>query len=141
MRRVDVVLESDRDAVERTAHTTLGALLVESVRLCERVGVDRDRRVHALLIEGDAQEVSLDQCTRGEVPFLHRALHLGDGRLDDVEALPAGVKRRAGREQRSQQSGGEQTAGTILEHGCPSTTHDPNPLGVGPQSLEARVSG
>ena len=100
---MDIVFERDRNAVERTAHAPLGALLVESVGLGERIGVDRDHRVYALLIKSDAQEVGLDQSTGGDTPFLHRALHFRDARLDDVETLPSGLRRRAGPQRRSQQ--------------------------------------
>ena len=120
--------------MEWTAHATLGALLVEPVRLLERVGVDRDRRVDTLLIEGDSQEVGLDQSTGGNTPFLHRALHLEDGCLDDVEAFSPSLGRRAGRKRRSQQASDEQKGGTSLEYGhglAPSRS--PNVTSVCPE--------
>ena len=71
--------------MEWPAQTTLGALAVEPVGLDERVGVHRDRRVDTLLVEGDANEVGLDQLAARDPSFLHGALHLGDRGLDDVE--------------------------------------------------------
>ena len=116
-----VVLERNRNAVERSAHATVGPLTVESVRLRECVGVDGDRGVHALLVEGDAQEVGLDQFARGDATVGHRTLHVGDGRLDHVEGLDRGVARlgvrvyRARRDEHRNQGGRDHQGRAALE--------------------------
>ena len=56
--RVDVVLERDRDAVQRTAHFARRALAVALVGLLERARVDRDRRVQPVLVDRDARRAT-----------------------------------------------------------------------------------
>ena len=82
---VDVVLERHRDAVERAAQLALRAFTIELVGLLERLGIDGQRRVQAILVHRDPHQVLLDQLTGGHLAFRHRRLHLRNRRLDDRE--------------------------------------------------------
>ena len=94
---VDVVLERDRDAVQRAAHLALRALAIESFRFPQRVAIHRDRRVQLVLVERDALEVLADQFPRSDAPLFHGGPHLWDGRLDDARpAAPVGRARQPG---------------------------------------------
>ena len=90
--RVDVVLERDRDAVQRPAHLPGLALGVEPIGLGQRPGVHRQRRVDALFVERDALQVLLDQLSGRDPPLGHRLLHVGDAGFDHGE----GRRRRGG---------------------------------------------
>ena len=107
--------------MERPADPPLGALRVEPVRLREGVGVDRDRRVHALFVQSDAKQVRLDQLPRRDPPLLHRPLHLGDGRLDHVESLLPVLDRARGEEPRQEDRGKHE--GRTRSHVRPRCRH------------------
>ena len=81
----DVVLEGHRDAVEWTANAAGGALSIERIGLCKRIGIDGDGGVQAILVETDANQVLRDDLARGDAAFLHSRLHLGDGGGLDLE--------------------------------------------------------
>ena len=85
--RVDVVLERDRNAVQRAADLALRALAVALVGFLQRVGIDRERGVEAIFVERDARQVLLHEIARRRAPLLHRLAQVGDRRLDDVERL------------------------------------------------------
>ena len=106
VRRVDVVLQRDRDAVQRSADAPLGTLAVERVGFLQRFRVDGDGRVEQVLVLGDAREVLLHDLVRGEASRLHRRLHVGDAGLEDVEA--GGFGGSAGRLLRRQHAAEEQ---------------------------------
>ena len=63
-----VVLQPDRDAVQRTAHLALRALAVALVGELQRVRVHRDRGVQPVLVHRDAREVLLDDLMRRTRP-------------------------------------------------------------------------
>ena len=86
-RRLDVVLQRDRDAVQRTANLSLRALAIALVGDLERLRVDRDRRVQRVLVQRDAHQILLDDLPRRDAAGLHRGLHLGNRRFDDGEGL------------------------------------------------------
>ena len=113
VRGVDVVLERDRDAMQRTAHLARPALAVEGVGLVEGARIDRDRGVDPVFVEGDAQQVLRHQLARGDPPGGHRRLHLRNRRLDDLERF-ACPRRRAGREQ-CEQEGPKPSTGMRLD--------------------------
>ena len=85
VRRVDVVLERYRNAVQRTAYLTGCALGIEAFGICERVRIDRDRRIQEILVERDTCQVLLDERSRCRSALGHCALHLGDRGFNDVE--------------------------------------------------------
>jgi hypothetical protein len=87
---VDVVLERDRDPVQRPAQLALGALAVALVGLLERIGIDRDHGVQPVLVERDALQRLPHQLARCHAALLHRRAHLGDRRLDDAERRGGG---------------------------------------------------
>ena len=70
--RVDVVLERDRDPVQRSADASAGALAVERVGDRERVRVHRDDGVQPVLVERDAREVLQHDLARGRALLLER---------------------------------------------------------------------
>ena len=82
---VDVVLERHRDAVERAAQLALRAFTIELVGLLERLRIDGQRRVQAILVHPDPHQVLLDQLAGGHLAFCHRRLHLRNRGLDDRE--------------------------------------------------------
>jgi hypothetical protein len=53
---VNVVLERDRDAVQRTPHATQPTLAVAFVGLLERARVHVDGRVQTILVESDPHQ-------------------------------------------------------------------------------------
>jgi hypothetical protein len=82
---MDVVLERDRDPVERTPHPAPCALDVEAVRLLHRIGIEGDHTVESALIGGDSVQIHLHQLLRVDAMRLERMLNLGNGRLDELE--------------------------------------------------------
>ena len=56
-RRVDVVLQRDRDPVQRSADPSLRALAIALVSELECLRIDRDRRVQLVLVGADAHQV------------------------------------------------------------------------------------
>ena len=107
---VDVVLQRDRDAVQRTAQLAGGALAIERVGLLERARVDDDRRVQAILVGAEPHQILTDERARRQPARRHRRAHLRDRRFDDVKRFePAAVPARARRlrRQRDGEDGGE----------------------------------
>ena len=84
---LDVVLDGDRNAVQRPADVSLLALAIALVGLFERIGVHGDRRVQLVLIRGDAREALQHELSRGDPSGPQRLLHLRNGRFDDAEWL------------------------------------------------------
>ena len=88
---LDVVLQRDRNAVQRSANLSGRALAIALVRFLQRIRIDGDRRVQLVLIRGDADEVLQHELVRGDAPVFQRGLHVGDAGLDDVERFAASV--------------------------------------------------
>jgi hypothetical protein len=116
---VDVVLDHDRNAVHRAAHAAGLALGVELVGDRERVGVQFDDRVHALVDRRDPGQVPLGERACGEPSVAHRLLHGADRHLLEVD----GRGLRAGDERHGERGGGgeagdlqEIAAGEIVRH-------------------------
>ena len=89
---VDVVLDEDRDAVQRPAHALAFALGVERVGNRQRVGIeldDRPQRRTAAIDRLDARGVQLDEPPRGVAAGRHRLLQLGDRRFVELECAGA----------------------------------------------------
>ena len=82
---VNVVLEGDRNAVQRSADLARLMLPIETIGLFERLRVDRDHRVQLVVVERDALQVLLDHVTRAGSAVQHRLLQFGNCRLDDGE--------------------------------------------------------
>jgi hypothetical protein len=59
--------ERDGNAVQRAANLALRALAIERIGLVERLRIDRQRRVEAVLVHRDADQILLDQLPRGEL--------------------------------------------------------------------------
>ena len=70
--------------MERAAHVTGPALLVERLGEGLRVGIEFDDRVEAGIDDGDARLVFLDERLRGETPARHLRLQLRDGDLFEL---------------------------------------------------------
>ena len=90
---MNVVLERDGDAVQRTADFAGGALAVALVGFLEGLRVDGDDGVELVLVRGDADERLLDEAVRGDAAVAQSGLHLRDGGLDDAERLGLGLLR------------------------------------------------
>ena len=99
---VDVVLERDRDAVQRPADLAGGALAIERVGLFQRLVVDGDDGVDRVFVHRDAREVLRDDLARGGASLLHRRLHLGNRGFHDRER---GTGRFGGRRRRGRAGG------------------------------------
>jgi hypothetical protein len=82
---VDVVLESDRDAVERASDSPGAPFAVALVGVGERTRVDRDRCVQPIFIGRDSQERLGDNVSRRGATLFHGEPHLIDRCLDDGE--------------------------------------------------------
>jgi hypothetical protein len=83
---VDVVLDDDRDPVQRTARPLRLALLVERAGDRQRLGVGlADRpQVRPLAIDlVDPRQVQLDELPRRVAALGHPVLQLGDGRFGE----------------------------------------------------------
>jgi hypothetical protein len=104
---VDVVLERDRDAVQRSAELALRALAIERVGLGERVRIDGQCGVEPIFVHRNPDQVLLDQLARGDLLLRHRLHHLRDGRLDHGEAplLPLHAERECRHQQRENEGG------------------------------------
>ena len=84
----DVVLDQDRDAVQRAARSPALALRVEPVGDRERVGVDLEHAVQRRpdpVDRLDAREVFVDERPGGLPSRLHPLLQVGDRRLLEIE--------------------------------------------------------
>ncbi len=84
---MNIVLQCDGYAVERATDATLLALAVEALGFRHRIGIYADAGIQAVLVKGDAHQVSLHEIPRRQAPFTHRALHIRDACLHDVEGL------------------------------------------------------
>lgn len=84
-RRVDVVLDDDRDAQQR-AVVALPTSLVSRPRIGERRGADGDDRVQLRVQLLDPVQVELGQLDRRESVTVHERLELRDGRRVDVDS-------------------------------------------------------
>ena len=119
VRRVDVVLQRDWNAVQRAPHLAGRALAIAFVGILQRVGVDVDRGAEHRLIHPDAREVHLDQVVRCQPPLLHRLTHLRDGRLDDLEWRRGWWRRwRCGALTRGREHGGGSDGDRAEAHGA-----------------------
>ena len=114
--RVDVVLERDRNAVQRSADAALRALAIERVGVGERVRVHRDRGVQLVLVGRDAGEVLLHDLVRRRAPGLHRRLHVGDAGLEDTERSGGFRRPRGRRLAGGEHDEGEKGCGVLHEH-------------------------
>ena len=86
--RLVVVLDEDRNAVQRSARAPRRALGVERVGRLARARIDGDDRVQRrpLLVVGvDARQIEVDELPRRHLSRLHRALQLLDRLLRHVE--------------------------------------------------------
>ncbi len=91
---VDVVLEQDRDAVQRAAHRVVLALEIAQGRFLHGVGVDFDDRVQlrpGLVDRGDAVQVGAGEGAAVEFAALHASLQ-----VVDVQFGVGEVRRRVG---------------------------------------------
>src|SRR6185295_7997535 len=99
-RRV-IVLDDDRDAVQRPADAAGATLGVEGTGLFERLWIERDHRVEArpfVVVRLDAGEVLLDEVVRRHRTDPLRGEQLEDRLLADVE----GGRGRGRRQRRDQ---------------------------------------
>ena len=90
--RVDVVLQRDRDAVQRAARLPLRPLAVPLLGLAKGLAVDRDGRVELVLVDGDSRQALEDEIARRYPPLLHRRPHLRDRGLDDRKRRTLGAR-------------------------------------------------
>ena len=90
VRSVNVVLQRDRNSVQRPASPRLGALPVEAFGFRQRVRVHGDRRVQEVFVQGDPHQVLLYEIARGQAAFLHGRLQFRNRRLNDVVWLRYG---------------------------------------------------
>ncbi len=85
---LDVVLEEDRDAVQRPSHLVLPPLLVEGPRLGHRLRIGDDDGVqHGVEALDPLQVGPRDRLGTHRARF-HQSLEIGDTRLDDQRIFP-----------------------------------------------------
>ena len=80
-----VVLEDERNTVERSTDAAGPPLVIERGRLIERRRIERDERVDGPLVGLDAREIQLNQSPRGHRAVAQRPLQIGDVLLGDIE--------------------------------------------------------
>jgi hypothetical protein len=118
---VDVVLDGDRNAVQRAAPAAAAALGIERAGGLDRARVDLEDRVEvrSLLVIGvDAGEVQRDQPLVSQRAGVDRRLDAGDARRQQVERSR---RRRQARRRRQQQRRNQR--GKRATHGAkPSTS-------------------
>src|SRR5439155_25598696 len=97
----------DRDPVQRTSDAPARALGVARRSVVERVRVDGERGVDALVVHRDSRQILRDELARCDAMLLHRTLYVGDARFDDAElrgprvtTLPPSRLRRFGEPRR-----------------------------------------
>ncbi len=111
----DVVLDQDRDAVQRAANTPAPALGVEPIGDGARVRVDLDHAVErrsGAIDRLDPREVLVHQRARRVLAGLHPLLQAGDGRLFQIERRRRGRLRAGGRDRPGRRDGGGAKAQT-----------------------------
>jgi hypothetical protein len=85
--RVNVVLQCDGDAVQRTADSPGRAIAIESIGLVERVRVHHDCGVQPILVGGEPDEILMTSARDVRPARRHRGAHLRDGGFDEVKRL------------------------------------------------------
>ena len=102
---MDVVLQRDRDAVQRPAQSPLRPLAVELIGFFQGAWVHAGHSVQAVLVLADARQVVRHQLTRGHAPLGQRLLEFRNPGLDDVQShgLNALDRKACQREQSRQQ--------------------------------------
>jgi hypothetical protein len=93
---VDVVLEGDGDAVQRTADIAGGAFRVQRVGVRQGPWVHCDDRVQPILVGGNTLQVLFGELARRDPARLQRRLDVGNAGFDDVEVDRGGRRRRRG---------------------------------------------
>ena len=86
--RAHVVLEDDRDPVQRAPGAAGGPFGVQGGGLASGLGVDRDECVEhraAVVVRSYAGEVEVDESEGGDPPCVHRLLDLEDRRSQGIE--------------------------------------------------------
>jgi hypothetical protein len=99
---VDVVLERNRNPVQRTAHAAGCAFTIAIIGLLQRVRIDVDRRLQRLLIHPQPGKIHLDELVRTESALLHCLAHLRDRGFDERERLRRRRRRLGAREHSGQ---------------------------------------
>jgi hypothetical protein len=120
VRRGDVVLEQNRDAVEGAAHLAGPALVVQLLRECERVRIELDHGIQlrpGLIYLGDAVEIGLGQLHRGQPAASHLRLQILYRRLGEGELRPCHRYRETEHQQKSVFHEAKQTTDCTDEHG------------------------
>ena len=75
---MNVVLERDWNAVERTAHLALRALAVACIGFVERAWVQRHHGIEPRFVLRNTIEIFLHETARRGATLLHRRLHVGN---------------------------------------------------------------
>ncbi len=81
----DVVLQGDRDTVQRAANFALGSFPIAFDGLFDGFGIDCESGVEFVFVGGDADEVLRDEFPGGNAPLLHGGPHVGYGGFFDLE--------------------------------------------------------
>ena len=85
---IDVVLEQDRNAVQRADRPRRLELRIQVIGDLQRFGIDQDNGVQgwtALIIGIDARQIHFGQPAGSQPALPHRGMDVLDGRLDQVE--------------------------------------------------------
>ena len=87
--------------MQRSSYAAPRTLEVELLRFFDRATVECDGRVEQILVDGDPCERLEDELFRRHPVGLHRSLHIGDARLDDIKpdklgAADLGIDGRTG---------------------------------------------
>jgi hypothetical protein len=99
---MDVVLQRDGNAMQRTPDLSPGALLVKLVGFLERLGIHGNSRMQLVVVDRNALEVLLNQSSRRDTLLPESLLHLRNGGFDNVELTSLAVcwwNRDAGEDQ------------------------------------------
>ena len=147
---LDLILEENRDAVQRPAESAGGEGGVEAGGLVEGGGVQVGDGVEprSLLVVGfDAVEVTLHQVDAGQLSGEKRGVHLRDGCFLELEILGErtgrGGQEQAGGQQEPGRAQGASAGACSPCRGKPSGIHRRSPAGsrVGIRWVKAETAG
>ena len=83
LHRLDVVLERDRDAVQRPTNAPRSALAIERIGDRQRLRVHRDHGVEFVFVRRNAGEILLHDLTRRGALLFERGAQVGETGFDD----------------------------------------------------------
>ena len=140
---VDVVLDQNRDAVQRPADLARLPLGITRLGVPNRGGIEVDHRIELrarIINRSDAIEIRARQRTRGERSCRHASLRLGDAQVDDVDLRRGSLRVDRPTHAALNQEGREERDNDTLRHRghqgnefttLPALATGPTPWGIG----------